>query len=88
MEKIGGFLSIRIGQERNGRIRGNVFLLKSSRNILDGLRSTQRNVEMIVYSYYVLDIVHKGHLLYMQTAKSIAGKNGLSIVDILTDELD
>jgi len=38
-----------------------------------------------VYSYYVLDIVHKGHLHYMQTAKAIAGEDGLSIVGILTD---
>lgn len=41
---------------------------------------------MVVYSYYVLDIVHKGHLHYMQTAKAIAGEDGLSIVGILTDE--
>lgn len=41
---------------------------------------------MIVYSYYVLDIVHKGHLHHMQIAKAIAGENGLSIVGILTDE--
>jgi len=39
-----------------------------------------------VYSYYVLDIVHKGHLHHMQTAKAIAGEDGLSIVGILTDE--
>jgi len=41
---------------------------------------------MIVYSYYVLDIVHRGHLHYMQIAKTIAGENGLSIVGILTNE--
>jgi len=41
---------------------------------------------MVVYSYYVLDIVHKGHLHYMQTAKAIAGENGLSIVGIFTDQ--
>lgn len=40
----------------------------------------------IVYSYYVLDIVHRGHLLYMRNAKMIAGKNGISVVGILTDE--
>jgi phosphoenolpyruvate phosphomutase len=40
----------------------------------------------LVYSYYVLDIVHKGHLLMMKNAKSIAGKNGKLIVGILTDE--
>jgi len=41
---------------------------------------------VVVYSYYVLDILHKGHLHHMQTAKAIAGENGLSIVGILTDE--
>jgi len=40
----------------------------------------------IVYSYYVLDIVHKGHLLMMKNAKAIAGKDGKLIVGILTDE--
>ncbi len=40
----------------------------------------------IVYSYYVLDLVHKGHLKMMENAKAIAGKNGKLIVGILTDE--
>lgn len=40
----------------------------------------------IVYSYYVLDIVHKGHLLMMRNAKAIAGKDGKLVVGILTDE--
>jgi len=40
----------------------------------------------IVYSYYVLDIVHRGHLSMMKNAKQMAGKNGKSIVGILTDE--
>jgi len=40
----------------------------------------------IVYSYYVLDIVHKGHLLMMKNAKAIAGPDGKLIVGILTDE--
>jgi cytidyltransferase-like protein len=40
----------------------------------------------IVYSYYVLDLVHRGHLLQMQNAKATAGKNGISVVGILTDE--
>ena len=40
----------------------------------------------IVYSYYVLDIVHRGHLLQMQNAKAIAGPDGKSIVGILTKE--
>jgi len=40
----------------------------------------------IVYSYYVLDIVHKGHLLMMKNAKAIAGVDGKLIVGILTDE--
>ncbi len=40
----------------------------------------------LVYSYYVLDIVHKGHLLMMENAKAIAGENGKLIAGILTDE--
>ena len=40
----------------------------------------------IVYSYYVLDIVHRGHLLQMQNAKATAGRDGISVVGILTDE--
>lgn len=40
----------------------------------------------IVYSYYVLDLVHRGHLLQMQNAKATAGKGGISVVGILTDE--
>jgi phosphoenolpyruvate phosphomutase len=40
----------------------------------------------IVYSYYVLDIVHRGHLLMMKNAKAIAGEDGKLIVGILTDE--
>ncbi len=39
-----------------------------------------------VYSYYVLDIVHRGHLKLMQNAKAVAGKDGISIVGILTKE--
>jgi len=40
----------------------------------------------IVYSYYVLDLMHTGHLYYMKQAKSIAGEDGLSIVGILTNK--
>jgi bifunctional ADP-heptose synthase (sugar kinase/adenylyltransferase) len=40
----------------------------------------------IIYSYYVLDIVHRGHLLQMQNAKATAGKDGISVVGILTDK--
>ena len=40
----------------------------------------------IVYSYYVLDIVHRGHLLMMKNAKQIAGPNGRLIVGIVSDE--
>jgi len=40
----------------------------------------------IVYSYYVLDLVHTGHLLMMKNAKAIAGEDGKLIVGILTDE--
>jgi len=40
----------------------------------------------IVYSYYVLDIIHRGHLLQMMNAKKASGEVGLSIVGILTKE--
>ena len=40
----------------------------------------------LVYSYYVLDIVHRGHLLMMKNAKAVAGEDGKLIVGILTDE--
>jgi len=40
----------------------------------------------LVYSYYVLDIVHRGHLSMMKNAKSVAGEDGKLIVGILTDE--
>jgi cytidyltransferase-like protein len=41
---------------------------------------------IIVYSYYVLDIVHKGHLEMLRNAKSMAGKDGKLIVGILTEK--
>ena len=40
----------------------------------------------IVYSYYVLDIIHRGHLLMMKNSKAIAGPNGRLIVGIVSDE--
>ena len=40
----------------------------------------------IVYSYYVLDIVHRGHLLMMKNSKAIAGEDGKLIVGILSDK--
>ena len=40
----------------------------------------------IVYSYYCCDIIHLGHLLQMKNAKKLAGKDGISIVGILTDK--
>ena len=40
----------------------------------------------IVYFYCVLDIVHKGHILTMKNAKSLAGKDGKLIVGVLTDK--
>lgn len=55
-------------------------------HMLPYIRGILGKIAMIVYSYYVLDIVHKGHLHHMRTAKAIAGENGLSIVGILTDE--
>ena len=50
------------------------------------LGKTLNREKRIVYSYYVLDIVHQGHLLQMQNAKATAGKDGISVVGILTDK--
>jgi len=51
------------------------------------IKKKRRDRKMkIVYSYYVLDLVHKGHLKMMENAKAIAGKDGKLIVGILTDE--
>jgi len=41
---------------------------------------------IIVYSYYVLDIIHKGHLEMLRNCRAVAGADGLLIVGILTDE--
>ena len=40
----------------------------------------------IVYSYYVLDIIHQGHILMMKNAKAFAGEDGTLVIGILTDE--
>jgi len=40
---------------------------------------------IIVYSSYVLDIVHKGHLEMLRNAKAVAGRDGRLIVGILTE---
>jgi len=40
----------------------------------------------VVYSYYVLDIVHQGHIIMMKRAKEEAGEDGISIVGILSDK--
>ena len=49
------------------------------------LGKTLDHEKRIVYSYYVLDIVHRGHLLQMENAKATAGRDGISVVGILTD---
>ena len=40
----------------------------------------------LVYSYFVLDIVHRGHLLMMKNSKALAGEDGRLIVGIVSDE--
>lgn len=44
------------------------------------------NIMKTVYAYFCLDILHVGHLRYMQKAKALAGQNGRLIAGILTDE--
>ena len=41
---------------------------------------------ILVYSYFVLDIVHRGHLMMLKNSKAIAGKEGRLIVGIVSDE--
>jgi len=50
------------------------------------LGKTLNQEKRIVYSYYVLDIVHRGHLLQMQNAKAAVGNDGISVVGILTEK--
>ena len=40
----------------------------------------------VVYSYFVLDIVHRGHLMMLKNSKAIAGPDGRLIVGIVSDE--
>ena len=40
----------------------------------------------IVYAYFVLDIVHRGHLMMLKNSKAIAGLEGRLIVGIVSDE--
>ena len=40
----------------------------------------------LVYSYFVLDIVHRGHLMMLKNSKAIAGPDGRLIVGIVSDE--
>ena len=40
----------------------------------------------LVYAYFVLDIVHRGHLLMMKNSKALAGESGRLIVGIVSDE--
>ena len=40
----------------------------------------------IVYSYLCLDIIHRGHLMYIKTAKALAGADGQLIIGLLTDK--
>ena len=40
----------------------------------------------LVYAYFVLDIVHRGHLLMMKNSKALAGESGRLIMGIVSDE--
>ena len=42
--------------------------------------------EKIVYAYVVADLLHTGHVLALENAKSLAGENAKLIVGVLTDE--
>ena len=40
----------------------------------------------LVYSYYVMDLLHTGHILMLKNSKAIAGPEGRLIVGIVSDE--
>tara|TARA_B100000963_G_C22332550_1_gene539314 strand:+ start:200 stop:628 length:429 start_codon:yes stop_codon:yes gene_type:complete len=40
----------------------------------------------LVYSYFVLDLVHRGHLMMLKNSKAIAGPEGRLIVGIVSNE--
>ena len=41
---------------------------------------------LMVYSYYVMDLLHKGHLEMLRNCRAIAGAEGKLVVGILTDQ--
>jgi len=42
--------------------------------------------EKIIYTYVVADLLHMGHVSYLENAKVFAGEDGKLIVGVLTDE--
>ena len=40
----------------------------------------------LVYSYFVLDIEHRGHLMMLKNSKAIAGPDGRLVVGIVSDD--
>ena len=40
----------------------------------------------IAYTYVVADLLHVGHIAYLENAKALAGPEGRLIVGVLTDE--
>ena len=40
----------------------------------------------LVYTYFVLDIIHRGHLMMLKNSRAIAGKDGRLIVGIVSDQ--
>jgi len=40
---------------------------------------------IVVYCYAVFDILHRGHILHLENAKSIAGSDGKLICGVLND---
>lgn len=53
---------------------------------LSGAYSQLEDCMKIVYSYYVMDLLHTGHLLMLKNSKAIAGPDGRLVVGIVSDE--
>lgn len=42
--------------------------------------------EKIIYTYVVADLLHTGHILYLENAKALGGEDAKLIVGVLTDD--
>ena len=59
------------------------------RGVIDEVENISRTIDMnrrVIYSYFVGDLLHRGHIEAMRNAKRMVGPNGISVVGVLTRE--